>query len=279
MKVVILCGGKGTRLREETEFRPKPMVEIGGKPLLWHIMKLYAHYGFHEFIFCLGYKGKMIKEYFLNYESMVNDFTVVMGEGRRRVRYHGREDGNNFTVSLIDTGEESLTGARLKSVEPYVDGDTFMATYGDGVGDIDIRRLVGFHQSHGRIATVTALKPVSRFGVLEMDHDGTVTGFREKPQADEWINGGFFVFHRRVFDYLDSDTALEKAPLENLARDRQLVACPHGGFWYAMDTYRDFLYLNEIWNKGIRPWCVWEKPGERNEHLAAGKGVAAGVSG
>jgi glucose-1-phosphate cytidylyltransferase len=172
----------------------------------------------------------------------------------------------------------------LKSVEPYVDGDTFLVTYGDGVCDIDIRRLVSFHQSHGRMATVTALRPLSRFGVLEMDHDGTVKGFREKPQAEEWINGGFFVFDRKVFDYLDYDSALEKAPLENLARDRQLVAYPHGGFWYAMDTYRDFLYLNELWNNGIRPWCVWGKAcaGEDKQAQATGvasSSAAAGASG
>ncbi|MGZ6322160.1 MAG: sugar phosphate nucleotidyltransferase, partial [Ktedonobacterales bacterium] len=190
MKVVILCGGKGTRLREETEFRPKPMVEIGGRPILWHIMKLYAHYGFNDFVLCLGYKGNMIKEYFLNYDAMLRDFTVSIGErGRQNISFHDHEDTGNFVVTLADTGEETMTGGRLKRVERYVDDDTFLVTYGDGLADVNIADLVAFHHSHGKLATVTAVRPTSRFGLLELDEHGHVAQFREKPQMDEWING------------------------------------------------------------------------------------------
>ncbi len=258
-KVVILCGGLGMRLREETEYRPKPLVEVGGKPLLWHIMKTYAHYGFKDFILCLGYRGNMIKDYFLNYESMVNDFTVVLGNGRTAIQYHNEHDEKDFVVSLLDTGLETLTGGRIKRIEPYIEGDTFLMTYGDGLSDLNVLDLVNFHHSQGKVATVTAIQPTSRFGVLDLREDGTVAGFCEKPQDTQWISGGFFVFHRKVFDYLEDDGPLEKAPLGKLARDGQLVAYPHTGFWYAMDTYRDFLYLNELWNQGKAPWCVWGK--------------------
>lgn len=260
MKVVVLCGGKGTRLHEETEFRPKPMVEIGGRPILWHIMSLYAYQGFNDFVLCLGYKGAVIKEYFLNYDSMLKDFTVSFGERKHpEVTFHDHEDASDFKVTLADTGAETMTGGRLKRVERYVDTDLFMVTYGDGVADVNLRELVDFHRRHGKLATVTAVRPESRFGVLELSQDDDVLRFREKPQVDEWISGGYFVFDRRVFNYLDSECVLEQEPLMNLAADGQLVAYRHTGFWHAMDTYRDTLHLNDLWAKGEAPWAIWRK--------------------
>jgi len=257
MKVVILCGGLGTRLREETEYRPKPMVDVGGKPILWHIMKIYAHHGFTDFLLCLGYRGSMIKQYFLDYESMVSDFSITLGKHDGRIQYHNSHDEKSFTVMLVETGLETLTGGRLKRIQQYIPDDTFMVTYGDGLADIDVRKLVDFHRAHGKIATVTAVRPVSRFGKLDVASDGTVQEFSEKPLAEEWINGGFFVLNRKVFDYLDYDGAFEQEPLSNLARDRELMAYRHDGFWYAMDTYRDFLYLNDLWNRANAPWQAW----------------------
>lgn len=260
MKVVILCGGQGTRLREETEFRPKPLVEVGGRPILLHIMKLYAHYGFHDFVLCLGYRGHMIKDHFLNYETMNNDFTVDLGRRQQQVTLHGSHAEDGFRVTLADTGLDSMTGKRIKSIQKYVDDDTFMVTYGDGVSDVNIQQLLDFHKSHGRLATVTTHKPISRFGVLEVDAAGSnVTGFNEKPQLDGLVNIGFFVFDRKVFDYLDDDPncVLEQDPLRTLAKDGQLVAYRHDGFFFAMDTYREFKYLNDLWDAGQAPWKVW----------------------
>lgn len=258
MKVVILCGGQGTRLREETEFRPKPLVEIGGRPILLHIMKLYAHYGFSDFVLCLGYRGNMIKEHFLNYEAMNNDFTISLGP-KREMHHHGSHGEDGFRVTLADTGLDSMTGARIKAVEKYVDGDTFMVTYGDGVSDVDLRALLAFHKQHGKLATMTTVRPISRFGVLELDPSGSVAGFNEKPRLDGWINAGFFVFDRKVFDYMkhDHSCVLEQEPLQNLARDGQLIAYRHPGFFYAMDTYREFKVLNDLWDSGQAPWKVW----------------------
>jgi glucose-1-phosphate cytidylyltransferase len=257
MKVVVLCGGLGTRLREETEFRPKPMVEIGGRPLLWHIMKLYAHAGFREFVCCLGYRGNLIKEYFLNYEAMSNDFTVCLGR-HHAITFHGAHTEQDFTVTLLDTGIDSMTGGRVKRTEPHVTGDTFMVTYGDGVADINMRHLVEFHASHGRLATVTTVRPVSRFGMLTLNAQGKVVTFAEKPQIDGWASAGFFVFDRRVFTYLDGDDCiLEREPLERLAREGQLMAYQHDGFFYAMDTYRDYQHLQEVWASGQVPWKIW----------------------
>lgn len=258
MKVVILCGGQGTRLREETEFRPKPLVEIGGRPILWHIMKLYGYHEFREFVLCLGYRGNMIKEYFLNYEVMNNDFTMDLGS-RSEISYHGFHDEQGYEVTLADTGIECMTGARIKRVQKHVDGDTFLVTYGDGVSDVNIRALVAFHMDHGRLATVTTVRPTSRFGVLELDPSGVVVNFNEKPQLDGWVNVGFFVFQRRVFDYLSKDPAcvLEREPLQQLAKEGQLVAYRHEGFFYAMDTYREFKLLNDLWDTGKPPWKVW----------------------
>jgi glucose-1-phosphate cytidylyltransferase len=258
VKAVILCGGLGTRLREETEFRPKPLVEIGGRPILWHIMKTYAHHGLRDFVLCLGYRGNMIKDYFLNYEAMNNDFTICLGR-RHQVTHHGAHGEQDFVVTLAETGAEALTGARVKRVEKYVDGDTFLVTYGDGVADIDIGALIDFHRNHGRLATVTTVHPFSRFGVLEVDETGAVREFAEKPLMQGWASAGFFVFDRRVFDYLDDedDCILERTPLERLANEGQLMAYRHDGFFYTMDTYREYEYLNELWAKGEAPWKVW----------------------
>lgn len=258
MKAVILCGGQGTRMREETEYRPKPLVDVGGRPILWHIMKLYAYHGFHDFVLCLGYRGNMIKEYFLNYEAMNNDFTTCLGQ-RNHFVYHGAHEEQDFHVTLANTGLDNMTGARVKQIARYIDTDTFMVTYGDGLSDLDIGKLVRFHQSHGRLATVTTVHPVSRFGILGVDDIGRVINFAEKPQLDGWANAGFFVFNRKVFDYLsdDSQCILEREPLERLSKDGELVAYHHDGFFYAMDTYREYLYLNELWNSQQAPWAVW----------------------
>ncbi len=258
MKVVILCGGLGTRLREETEFRPKPLVEIGGRPILWHIMKLYAHHGYNEFVLCLGYRGNMIKEYFLNYEAMNNDFTIHLGR-RSHVDYNGSHAEQDFSVTLADTGASTMTGGRIRRIRPYIGTERFMVTYGDGVSDLDIRRLLEFHLSHGRLATVTTVRPPSRFGVVTFDADGNVRQFTEKPQIEGWASAGFFIFENAIFDYLDGDDCvLEATPLERLSAAGQLMAYRHEGFFYPMDTYRDHQYLNQVWETGKAPWRVWE---------------------
>ncbi|HHL38944.1 MAG TPA: glucose-1-phosphate cytidylyltransferase [Deltaproteobacteria bacterium] len=257
MQVVILCGGMGTRLKEETEFRPKPMVEIGGKPILWHIMKIYSHYGFKEFILCLGYKGSIIKEYFLNYEYMTNDFTIELGS-EKSITVHNARNNHDWKVTLAETGLDTLTGGRIKRIEKYIEGDTFFATYGDGLADIDIRELLAFHRRSGKTATLTGFHPISRFGVIEVDKDYTVERFREKPRLDGLISGGFFVFNRKIFDYIDGDDSiLERQPMHRLAEERQLAMYHHQGFWHSMDTYRDFLDLNRMWEEGKTPWKVW----------------------
>jgi glucose-1-phosphate cytidylyltransferase len=257
LKTIILCGGQGTRLREETEYRPKPLVDVGGKPILWHIMKIYAHYGFRDFVLCLGYRGQMIKEYFLNYEAMNNDFTVCLGKPDSIV-YHESHPKLDFNVTLADTGQDTMTGGRVRRVARYVNDDLFMVTYGDGVADIDIGELVKFHQSHGKLATISTMRPSSRFGVMDIDSQGVVTRFVEKPQLDGWANCGFFVFHRKVFDLLDGDHCiLEQQPLERLATEGQLAAFRHPGFFFAMDSYREYLALNELWSNGQAPWKVW----------------------
>lgn len=257
MKVVVLCGGLGTRLREETEFRPKPMVEIGGRPILWHIMKIYAYSGFREFVLCLGYRGSMIKEYFLNYEAMNNDFTICLGR-ESHVRYNGIHTEQGFEVTLAETGLNTMTGGRLRSVRKYVDGETFMLTYGDGVADIDIRELLAFHKQHGKIATVTTVTPTSRFGIVEMSSGGQVMKFLEKPRTDTFASAGFFVFRPEIFNYLGGDECiLELEPLQRLAAEGQLMAYEHRGFFYAMDTYREYEHLNDLWARKQAPWKVW----------------------
>lgn len=264
MKVVILCGGQGTRLREETEYRPKPLVDIGGRPILWHIMKLYAHHDIYNFVLCLGYRGNMIKDYFLSYEAMNNDFTICLGQ-KNHIVYHGAHEEQDYRVTLAETGLETMTGARVKRVARYLEGNTFMVTYGDGLSDLNIRDLLAFHRSHGRLATVTTVRPVSRFGILELDETGEVKQFAEKPQVDGWASAGFFVFERGVLDYLgeEPNCVLEREPLQRLAAEGQLMAYRHGGFFFAMDTYREYLHLNDLWNSGRAPWAVW-KTNERS---------------
>ncbi len=210
LKVVILCGGQGTRLREETEYRPKPMVDVGGRPILWHIMKLYAHYGLNEFVLCLGYRGNVIKDYFLNYQAINHDFTIKLGN-LNAIEFHGEMREQDFRVTLVDTGAETMTGGRLRRVRTYLGNSTFCVTYGDGLSDVNISRLLNFHRKHGKLATVTTFRPTSRFGVVEVEPDGQVTSFNEKPTGDQWVNAGFFVFEPAVLDYLDSDECvLEK---------------------------------------------------------------------
>jgi len=258
IKVVILCGGAGTRLREETEFRPKPMVNIGSKPILWHIMKYYAHFGFKDFILALGYKGEMIKNYFCHYELMNNDMTIELGKPEKICIHHAHDEAG-WKITLADTGEKTLKGGRLKKVNKYISDETFMMTYGDGIADVDINSLLAFHRSHGKMATVTAINLASRFGELRMEGDRVVS-FSEKPRDGEsFINGGFFVFNRPVFDYLtESDSCdLEIGPLEDIAREEQLMVYRHCGFWACMDTLRDMEYLNKIWDSGQARWKIW----------------------
>lgn len=267
MKVVILSGGQGTRLREESEFRTKPLVDVGGRPLLWHIMKLFAHYGLSDFVLCLGYKGHMIKEYFLNYEAMNNDFTMQLGTHHSHT-YHGAHAEQGFQVTLADTGADAYTGARLKRIEKYLNDDTFLVTYGDGVSDVNIGKLLEFHYSHGKLATVTTVRPPSRFGILELGAKDQVSSFAEKPQTDGWASAGFFVFEKKVLDYLQADDSctLEEDPLRRLAQDGQLMAYRHDGFFFAMDTYREYLKLNDLWKKGEAPWAVWESAPALSPH-------------
>ena len=255
MKVVILAGGKGMRLAEETSVRPKPMVEIGGKPILWHIMRIYAARGFHDFLVACGYKGDLIKEYFHNFAIRSSDYFIDLASGARTV-VNGC--GINWHVGLIDTGAETMTGGRLLRLRKFIGDEPFMVTYGDGVGDINVCALAEFHRSHGKIATVTAVRPPARFGSLTLQ-GGTVCEFAEKPQADAgWINGGFFVFDPAIFDYLEDDaTILEREPLERLAKEGQLMAFRHGGFWQPMDTLREKLLLESLWASGQAPWKVW----------------------
>ena len=257
MKVVILCGGLGTRLREETEYRPKPMVPIGGKPILWHIMKIYAHYGFREFILCLGYKGDTIKDYFRNYQWNTSDVTLRLGE-HPKIRYHNTHPEDDWEVTLLDTGQETMTGGRVKRALPYVGGERFFLTYGDGLSDVDIGKLLETHERRGKRATLTAVKPAGRFGELDLNGD-LISGFQEKPETmNAFINGGFFVMEPSVGEIIDGDaTVLEREPLEKLASSGQLAAHLHEGFWQCMDTYREQQLLDELWKQGSAPWCVW----------------------
>ena len=255
MKVVLLAGGLGTRLREETEYRPKPMVEVGGKPILWHIMKNFAYFGLKEFVVCTGYKGEMIKDYFLNYEARMNDFTIHLGP-QSRVEYFADHGEVDWRVTLADTGANTMTGGRVKRVARHIDGP-FIVTYGDGLADVDVGKLVAFHRAHGRLATVTTVRPLSRFGVMDLGSEGVVKRFREKPQTDGYVNAGFFVFEPRVLEYLTDECVLEVEPLERLADEGQLVAYRHDGFWQPMDTYRESVMLNELWDSGEAPWKVW----------------------
>lgn len=255
MKAVILAGGFGTRISEESHLRPKPMIEIGGKPVLWHIMKIYSHYGINDFVICLGYKGYMIKEYFANYFLHMSDVTFDMSSNQMHVHHKSAEP---WKVTLVNTGESSMTGGRLRRVREYLDDEDFCFTYGDGVADIDIGKLVEFHRAHGKLATVTAIQPPGRYGALAMDGDA-VLGFQEKPKGDGgWINGGFFVLSPKVLNYIDSDdTTWEQEPLITLAGEDQLRAYQHDGFWQAMDTLREKNLLEDLWQSKTAPWKVW----------------------
>ncbi|MDI4232954.1 glucose-1-phosphate cytidylyltransferase [Bradyrhizobium sp. 31Argb] len=255
MKVVILAGGLGTRISEESHLKPKPMIEIGGKPILWHIMKMYSHYGINEFIVCLGYKGYVIKEYFSNYFLHTSDVTFDMRDNKMEIHEKFAEP---WKVTLVDTGEATMTGGRLRRVAPYLRDETFCFTYGDGVSDIDIDALIKVHKKTGRQATVTAIQPPGRYGALRID-DGKVEQFQEKPAGDgAWINGGFFVLEPSVIDYIEGDaTVWEQAPLQTLAAKGQLTSYQHDGFWHAMDTLRDKNQLEDMWAKGRAPWKSW----------------------
>ena len=257
MKVVIFCGGLGTRLREETEFRPKPMVPVGERPVLWHIMKTYAHYGHKEFILCLGYKGEAIKEYFRNYHWNTSDVTLSLG-AKPKIKYHNQHDEEDWTVTMVDTGQNTMTGGRLKRVLPFIKDETFLLTYGDGVTDSDINESILFHKQQKKILTMTAVQPAGRFGDMEIA-DGKVTAFKEKPEKQAgYINGGFFVVDRRIGKYLGDDNCVfENEPLAKLAAENQIVAYQHHGFWQCMDTYREQQLLANMWNSGKAPWKVW----------------------
>lgn len=253
MKVALLAGGLGTRIREETEFRPKPMVFVGGKPILWHIMNRYASSGFNRFVVCAGYRGEIIREYFREFQSMNSDFTVKLGR-KQEIQYHDQFEEQGWEVTVTDTGEKTMTGGRLFKARRFLDDDTFFCTYGDGLADVDLGKLLTFHKTHGKIATITAVRPVSRFGVLDLDESSTVNQFREKPQAEGWINAGFFVFNKGIFNYLDENSILENEPLAALALENQLMAYQHEGFWQPMDTFRELTILNELWDSGNAPW-------------------------
>lgn len=255
MKVVILAGGLGSRISEESIFKPKPMIEIGGKPILWHIMKIYSSYGFNDFVICCGYKGYVIKEYFSNYLLHMSDVTFDIKNNKMEIHHNASEP---WSVTLVETGENTMTGGRIKKIQKYVEGEEFCLTYGDGVSNVDITKLVDFHKSHGKLATVTATLPPGRFGALNTEGD-KVFSFQEKPVGDGgWINGGFFVLNSKIFDLIDSDATIwEREPLSRLAVDDQLRAYFHDGFWQPMDTLRDKNHLDELWKDGKAPWKIW----------------------
>lgn len=256
MKAVILAGGQGTRISEETDLKPKPMIEIGGKPLLWHIMKIYDHYNINEFIICLGVKGYIIKEFFLNYYSHLSDITVDLQKGEHTLFNNQSE---NWKITLIDTGPETMTGGRIKKIIPYVNNETFLLTYGDGFADINISDLITFHYQNKKLATVTAVRPPGRFGVLSLKTDSSVCNFNEKP-SDEigWINGGYFVLEPDIIKYIDNDqTIWEQKPLQSLAKDNQLMAYKHYSFWKPCDTLRDKRELENLWMQNKAPWKIW----------------------
>ena len=257
MKVAILAGGAGMRLAEETEIKPKPMVEIGGKPILWHIMRHYYHYGYKDFILAIGYKGEYIKKYFADYASLNGNLKISFKDGKVETEGEFRPD---WTVEIVETGLQTLTGGRIKRLKPYVGNSTFMLTWGDGVSDVNLHDLLRFHKSHGKLATLTAVRPPARYGHLKIKNGGIVDEFSEKPQAAEgWINGAFFVLEPGVFDYIEGDnTQWEKEPLENLAKDGQLMAYMHTSYWQCMDTLRDKYLLEQQWNSGNPKWKIWE---------------------
>lgn len=260
MKVVILAGGRGTRISEETQNIPKPMVRIGGKPILWHIMKTYSQYGFHDFIICLGYKSYMIKEYFSHYFLHTSDVTIDMRQ-QNSVKVHTTAS-EPWKITLVDTGLETMTGGRVKRIQKYIGNEPFLLTYGDGLTNLDIRKAVQFHKKHGKIMTLTTVQPLGRFGLLELGKGDRVKGFYEKPKGEHtWINAGYFVVEPKIFKYLGGDdTMLEKKPLERLAKEGEMFAYKHRGFWYPMDTLRDKIYLEQLWDAGKAPWKIWKDP-------------------
>jgi glucose-1-phosphate cytidylyltransferase len=257
MKVVILAGGFGTRISEDSHLRPKPMIEIGDRPILWHIMKIFSHYGYNDFVVCLGYKSYVVKEYFANYFLHASDVTFDFTKENRMVTHcHSAEP---WKITLVDTGLNTMTGGRIKRIQPYVGNETFLLTYGDGVSDVNIKHLVDYHRKHGKIGTITGIQPAGRFGALELTERGAVTGFQEKPQGQVgWINGGFMVMAPEIFKHIDGDTTiLEREPIEKLAKDGELYCFRHYGFWQPMDTLRDRLLLEDLWQSGKAPWKVW----------------------
>jgi glucose-1-phosphate cytidylyltransferase len=253
LPAVILAGGLGTRIREETEFKPKPMVEIGGRPVLWHIMKHLSSYGVQRFVICVGYKGDVIRDYFLNYRSRNNDFTVSLGS-KSEFTFHSDHQESKWSVTVAETGATTNTGGRVLQIEKYIRGEKFLCTYGDGLSDVNINKLENFHDLKNQIATVTAVRPLSRFGVMDLDATDNVTNFKEKPQAEGWINGGFFIFKPQIFDYLKPEIVLENEPLQTLSAKKQLSAFKHEGFWQPMDTFRESKLLNDLWDAGQAPW-------------------------
>ena len=258
MKAVILAGGFGTRISEESHLKPKPMIEIGGKPILWHIMKIYSHYGINDFVICLGYKGYCIKEYFANYFLHESDITFDFRDGNKQIIHSHHAEP--WKVTLVDTGLKTMTGGRIERIKEYINNETFMLTYGDGVSDVDINKLLEYHKQHKKIATLTSIQPEGRFGALGIQSNNQVSGFQEKPKGDMgWINAGFFVLEPQVFDYIrgGDETTFEREPLENLARQNQLVAYKHTGFWQPMDTLRDKTQLEKMWEQGKAPWKIW----------------------
>lgn len=261
MKVVILCGGRGTRIREVSEIMPKPMIAVAGYPIIWHIMKYYAHWGHQEFVLCLGFKGGMIKDFFLNYEARTRDLTIALGK-ERAIEYHGDNVEQDWRVTLADTGLDAMTGARVRQAARYLEGEeNFMLTYGDGVGDIDLDQLLEFHLAHGKVLTVTGVRPPGRFGEMAHDENGLVAEFNEKPQAGAGrISGGFFVCRKELFDYLEprDDLMFEQEPLRRLVQERQMMVYEHDGFWQCMDTPRDYSLLNNLCKQGEAPWMLWQ---------------------
>ena len=257
MRALILAGGLGTRLREETEFKPKPMVQIGERPILWHIMKNMSAQGVNDFCIATGYKGAVIKDYFLNYRLQNVDISLSLGE-KSSVVDHGTHNEVGWNLTVANTGELTMTGGRIFRALKYLNGERFLCTYGDGLADVNLDELIKFHLSHGKKATVTAVRPLTRFGVMDFDVDGIVTKFREKPLMDNWVNGGFFIFEPSIKEYLDENCTLEKEPFSNLVNDGELVAYQHKGFWQPMDTIREADFLNDLWNKEKAPWKNWK---------------------
>ncbi len=255
-QVVLLCGGQGTRLREETEWRPKALVEIGGRPILWHLMRHYHHFGYRRFILCLGYRGNSIKEYFLNYRWMHHDFRLKAGASEPEL-VGDHEDVEDWDITLVDTGLDTGTGGRLNRIRHLIDGDKFLANYSDGLSDVDLDRLVEFHDGHGKVATVTGFHPYSKYGVVRADEDGVVYHWQEKPLMNDLTSGGFFVFDKRLFDYLDDDGALEVEPFREIAAQQQMALFEHQGFWQCMDTFKEAQAMNALWASGAAPWRIY----------------------